>query len=213
MGFYKKILLVLVLIVPCVTMAQQANYGIRVGVSESFYRGSDFQDTSTFYSNNIQPTAGLYVNYSVTDLFWIKSEFNFMNRSFDRKDGLGNSLRENYYYIDIHPVTPTIKYKGFQVFAGPAVSLLLTSKKDSVNTNDNTIVTYSDANLYAKNRYDLGFVCGVEYEYKNLVNIGVRYTHGFTSIFQTPQNADRNIHWYNHSFLFTVGYSFIHVKN
>jgi hypothetical protein len=187
--------------------AQIANLGFRAGISQSRFYGSDYKDTSAYYSSVIQPTIGIFVNYYLSKNWWVKTEFNFMNRSFDRKDELDNKFRENFYYIDIHPVTPAYHYKGFQLFIGPAVSLLVTSKKDSLNSVTNDIITYGDANLIEKNRYDLGFVAGMEYEFRERYNIGFRYTRGFTPIYQTAVNASSSTKWFNESFLLTLGYS------
>ncbi|MCU0417294.1 MAG: PorT family protein [Cytophagaceae bacterium] len=188
--------------------AQRANIGFRGGISWSEYRGKDFKDTAAYFNSRVQPTFGVFANYYLDKYLWIKTEFNYMNRSFSRTDSDGQVLRENYYYLDIHPITPSFHFKGFQAFVGPAVSLLLISKKDSVESLTGSIKTYSDVNMVNKNRYDLGFVAGIEYEFKERYNIGFRYTHGFTSIFQTPLGAEKNTQWYNQSFLFTIGYSF-----
>ena len=185
-------------------MAQKSHLGFRVGASNTTYYGSDFSAAKD--SGAIQPiwkpTAGFYVNSEVSEYFWIKTEFNFVNRGYTHKQA-GEKLLTNYYCIDVYPITPTFHYKGAQLFAGPSVSLLVASQKEEIINGQ--VKKVNDNKLDGINRYDIGIMAGIEYEFNFGVNIGARMVRGFTSLYEPVNNIQTQ--WFNQSYLITVGYS------
>lgn len=202
----KKLLLVFaaLIISSFSAMAQKGHLGFRVGASNTSYYGSDFADAKNSESIQtiIKPTAGFYVNSEVSDYFWIKTEFNYVNRGYTHIES-GQKLHTNYYCIDLYPITPAFHYKGFQLFAGPSVSLLVASQKEEIVNGQ--VKKVNDNKLEGINRYDVGVMAGIEYEFNFGVNLGARYVHGFTSLYEPVNNVQAQ--WFNQSFLFTVGYS------
>ncbi|WP_157446874.1 outer membrane beta-barrel protein [Cytophaga aurantiaca] len=204
----KKNLLVLIVIalLAHTAMAQKAYFGFRAGAANPNYYGSDFKDVKDSMSikNIWTPTVGFYVNSVVNDYFWIKTEFNYVNRGYTHKES-GQTLRTNYYCIDVYPVTPTFHYKGAQLFAGPSVSLIVASQRDSLIAGQ--VKKISDNKMDGLNRYDLGIMAGFEYEFNFGLNLGVRMTHGFTSVYEKNSTTNVQTQWFNQTYLFTVGYS------
>jgi hypothetical protein len=204
----KKNLLVLIVIslAANTAMAQKAYFGFRAGAASPNYYGSDFKDAKT--SASIKPiwtpTVGFYVNSIVNDYFWIKTEFNYVNRGYTHEQ-LGQTLRTNYYCIDVYPVTPTFHFKGAQLFVGPSVSLIVASQKDSIIAGQ--VKKISDNKMDGLNRYDLGVMAGFEYEFNFGLNLGVRMTHGFTSVYEKNSTTNVQTQWFNQTYLLTVGYS------
>jgi hypothetical protein len=204
----KKNLLVLIAValIANTAMAQKAYFGFRVGAANPNYYGGDFKDAKN--SSSIKPiwtpTVGFYVNSVVNDYFWIKTEFNYVNRGYTHEQ-LGQTLQTNYYCIDVYPVTPTFHFKGAQLFAGPSVSLIVASQKDSIIAGQ--VKKISDNKMDGLNRYDLGIMAGFEYEFNFGLNLGVRMTHGFTSVYEKNSTTNVQTQWFNQTYLFTVGYS------
>ena len=204
----KKNLLALILLVLIAntTVAQKSYFGLRLGVANPNYLGSDFNDvkTSTSIKPVWTPTLGFYVNSLVNDYFWIKTEFNYVNRGYTHEQ-MGQTLRTNYYCIDVYPVTPTFHFKGAQLFAGPSISLIVASQKDSIIAGQ--VKKISDNKMDGLNRYDVGVMAGIEYEFNFGLNLGVRMTHGFTSVYEKNATTNVQTQWFNQTYLFTVGYS------
>lgn len=127
-----------------------------------------------------------------------------MNRGYTHEQ-MGQTLRTNYYCIDIYPVTPTFHFKGLQLFAGPSISLIVASQKDSIISGQ--VKKISDNKMDGLNRYDLGVMAGIEYEFNFGLNLGVRMTHGFTSVYQKNSTTNVQTQWFNQTYLLTIGYT------
>ncbi|MGN6647178.1 MAG: outer membrane beta-barrel protein [Cytophaga sp.] len=202
----KKLFIVFgfLLLTGIVANAQKAHFGFRVGASNTTYYGSDFSSVKDAASIQPiwKPTAGFYVNSEVSDYFWIKTEFNYVNRGYTHKEA-GSTLKTNYYCIDVYPLTAAFHYKGAQIFAGPSVSLLVASQKDSLIAGQ--VKKINDNKLDGINRYDIGIMAGIEYEFNFGLNLGIRMVHGFTSLYEPVNNVQTQ--WFNQGYMFTLGYS------
>ena len=194
----------------------EAQIGIKAGVTSANITGSDVSQLS----DNGSPTTlqgfnlGIFVNSKVAKNFWIKSELLYIGKgaALQTKDASGTATQSNFKssYIDLYPISPTFHWKGFQVLAGPYVSMLLKS------TISDSSVFGSPQNLSSyRQKLDAGIVLGAEYEFKERVSIGMRYTKGFVPLFESPGNlvtapghtpAIQNI--YNENISISVGYSF-----
>jgi hypothetical protein len=202
----KKLSIVLTCILGIVisVQAQKGYFGFRVGAANPNYYGTDFSDAKSASSISPiwTPTAGFYINSEISDYFWIKTEFNYVNRGYTHKEA-GKTLKTNYYCIDVYPITPAFHYKGAQIFAGPSVTLLVASNRDTLIGGE--VKKIADNKLDGINRYDIGIMAGVEYEFNFGLNIGVRMVRGFTSLYE-PVNSIQT-QWFNQTYLFTLGYS------
>lgn len=115
-------------------------------------------------------------------------------------------------YIELFPLSPTFYYKGFHLYAGPYIGILLNASVQRKDTQGNI---YTDKSFYgtgkALSKYsqkmDAGFVTGINYEFSNGFNLGARYIHGFVPLIE---NADTKQQWkiFNESFFVTIGYTF-----
>lgn len=197
---------IVVALIANTAMAQKAYFGLRAGVASPSYYGSDFKNAKS--AANIKtiltPTVGFYVNSHVTDYFWIKTEFNYVNRGYTHEQA-NQTLQTNYYCIDVYPITPTFHIKGAQLFAGPSVSLIVASKRDSIIGGQ--VKKISDNKMDGLNRYDIGVMAGFEYEFNFGLNLGARVVNGFTSVYEKNSTTNVQTQWFNQTFLFTLGYS------
>jgi len=194
----------------------ETQIGIKAGFTSATISGSDVNQLSS----NGAPTAlpgfnfGLFVNSKIAKNFWIKSELITIQKGavLQSKDASGMATQSNFKssYIDLYPISPTLHWKGFQVLAGPYVSMLLKSSiKDS-----SVFGAPQNLSIY-RQKLDAGIVVGAEYEFRERISIGVRYTKGFVPLFEQPGSlvtlpgktpAIQNI--YNESFSVSVGYAF-----
>jgi len=220
----KKILLLVVFTVMLLVNAeaqQKAQFGFRVGGTYSGYSGNDIRFFHPAYpgvkgANKWAAGAGFYVNSHVSDYFWIKTEFYFLNKGAQVKDSAsGKTLRSNFYYIQCMPVMPTFHFKGFQLFAGPYVGFAITSNYQidtagSVKTVVNTEMTGysygSGGGTYDYNRLDIGMTGGFEYQFPFGLNLGIRRSWGITSVIATPSGGTK-VNQFNQGWMFSLGYS------
>ncbi|MBC7450614.1 MAG: PorT family protein [Cytophagales bacterium] len=188
------------------SIAQKGHFGFRAGAANAGYYGSDYGAAKSTQSISPiwTPTVGVYVNSEINKYFWIKTEFNYVNRGYTHEQS-GNTLRTNYYYVDVYPINPTFHFKGGQIFVGPTISVLVASNKDTLIAGQ--VKKVSDTDLKGFNRYDIGVMAGIEYEFKFGVNVGVRMVRGFTSIKQPAEDTHIQTQWFNQTFLITAGYT------
>lgn len=125
--------------------------------------------------------------------------------------------------LKLVPFSPTVKWGGLQIYAGPYVNILLDASIDAVDAAGNRSV---DKNIFGTadedtesykylQKMDFGFVAGVDYIFAVGISVGVYYSQGFAPIFdnanshgleQTPGIATWKI--YNKSCGLSLGYSF-----
>lgn len=200
--------------------------GIKIGYTHSSYYGDDLAFLST--NGESYPLSGYYIaiaaNSTIGNHFWLKHELGFQQAG--SKVMLGAQGNNAYkaplkmYALQLLPVSPTLYLKGFQVYAGPYVSLLTAAsilRKDSMDNDfkDNSIFgdgkEEGEENKYLQ-KFDFGFGIGMEYEWSFGLNIGARYTKGVVPIFDkananTFEGAKPSIEIYNQVWSFSIGYT------
>lgn len=199
----KKLLLASILVVAFSAVhAQHAKFGIRLGASNTGYSGMDYDSDDEL--RKWSPMGGFYINSMVSDYFWIKTEFNFVNRGVAYMDD-GKKLRSNFYYVDAYPLCPAFHFEGAQLFAGPSISFLASSTSQYLD-DQGRVRTEADTELEGFNRLDIGFVAGIEYEFNFGLNLGFRYVKGFSSLFE-PMSGVPRFEMFNNAMLITIGYT------
>jgi hypothetical protein len=209
----------------CTRAQGETTIGIKAGFTSANVFGPDLSQLST--GGNPSPLsgfhAGLFVNSKVSKHFWIKSEVLTI------KKGAVIKINDSYsplynskfigQYIDVYPMSPTFHYKGFQVLAGPYVSMLLSAsvQKDSLGVvyTNNAIFGSSTVNSHYRQKLDAGLVAGAEYETKWGISLGFRFTQGYVPLIEnaaavlpvnTPEKPQQKV--YNKSLSISIGYSF-----
>ncbi|WP_181304200.1 porin family protein [Rufibacter sp. XAAS-G3-1] len=114
------------------------------------------------------------------------------------------TLTNKAEYIDIPLLAKVYIGEGFNLFAGPQVSLLL-SNKVNVNAGAFGFSAYNNDFEWqnSQRKVDLGMSAGAGYQFQNGLNIGGSYDMGLTTI-----NANANYKSYNHGFKGSVGFRF-----
>lgn len=207
-------------------LGAQAQGDSRIGFKAGYTSATIFGKETTQLSPAGSPASllgfhvGVFVNSKISKHFWIKSEVLAIQKGsiIKRFDDSGQPYAANFksLYIDLYPISPTYHIKGFQLLAGPYVSVLLTStiqQKDSNGSLQTTTNFGSGSQLNGRQKLDAGYVLGIEYESKWGISIGARYTHGLVELFEdlsTIVQSQKGISFqqiYNQSISVSIGYS------
>lgn len=234
----KNILIAILVSLGVSVMAQQKDtafpfingrtvFGIKAGLTQSDLYGNDLNALSV--TGKASPQNGFHfgitANSMIGKYFWLKHELLYTQKGADVT--LNDSINGNYNsslktsYLDLFPVNVAFHLKGFQIYAGPYISVLVDASIQRKNYNgvlynDKTI--FGDGNQFEnKGKYlqkmDYGLNAGIEYEFKFGLNIGIKFVRGFAEVIQyanshTFGDSKLNYHLYNTNLNFSLGYSF-----
>ncbi|MFD1754779.1 porin family protein [Rufibacter sediminis] len=114
------------------------------------------------------------------------------------------TLTNKAEYIDVPLLAKLYVGSGFNLFAGPQVSFLV-SNKVNVNAGAFGFSAYNDDFEWqnSQRKVDLGMSAGAGYQFQNGLNMSGSYDMGFTTI---DDNASYKS--YNHGFKASLGYRF-----
>jgi len=134
----------------------------------------------------------------ISDYFWIKTEFNFVNKGGRYKYG-NQTFNNSYYYADIYPICLAFHIKGLQLFAGPTANFLVLRKYETLDPKTGNKTKEIDGELdktpvnpaLEYRRFDFWYVAGLEYEFNFGLNFGVRWVRGLSSLYDKPNNSSR----------------------
>lgn len=210
----------------------RVTFGIKAGFTTSNIYGNDIR----YLSSDGKTTArsgfhiGITANSMISKYFWLKHELLFTQKGADliQSDNINGSYTSalKMYSLDLFPVNLTFHYKGFQLYAGPSLSILLGAtilRKDSTGNNyidkspfGNDTGTGKEAQYLQK--FDFGLNAGIEYEFRCGLSIGAKYNRGYTSIIDYANAntfADPKQHYsiYNQYINISIGYSFGRMHN
>jgi hypothetical protein len=189
-----------------------ASYSVRGEASDNLNNLIDFADgmlttksrtgfyagvnTSIPLSKSVSVQPGLYYTqkgYTLQGDFAVKG-LEFL--------GANASARLQNDYIDI-PVLIKANIEGLQIFGGPQISYLASSKL-KVNASALGFDVF-DRTMDSKeqfNEWDMGLVGGLGYEFKNF-NVSASYNYGLSKV-----DANKNMSAFNNGFKVGVGIRF-----
>jgi hypothetical protein len=208
----------------------RTSFGLIAGFTQASIYGNQIDSLSSNGKSSAIPGfhVGLTANSMLGKYFWLKHAIIFTQKGagiflHDSANGTYSTTLRTMY-LDLFPVNPTFHYKGFQVYAGPYLGILLDAnlrKKNANGSFENDRSIYgSGYNNQSGSRYlqkiDFGFNVGLEYEFKCGFNVGVRYTRGYAelidwaqSITVRPLTDPTKINIYTQYINVSVGYSFM----
>lgn len=221
----KSYLLIASFLFSMVAMAQEepgVTFGVRAGASVANLRGQavsslqsllDFSNGAITTSSRTGLFAGGYVNLPISSNFSIEPALYYSQKGYvltgnlniKGADFLGINAKAqlNTSYIDL-PLLAKANFGGFQIFAGPQVSLLTgaTLRTTAGALGFNILDKKMDAkNQFAK--WDAGVTGGLGYQFTNGLNLTASYDHGLV---RTDNGNSFNA--YNRVFKIGIGYSF-----
>ena len=219
----KRFLLFAFVAISAVSFAQVApSFGIKGGASISGMRGdavNNLQDVLDFTNGMVSTGdrtgffAGAYANFPLSENFSVEPGVYYSQKGYEMKGELNIKGLEfiganakatlQSQYVDI-PVLLKGNFGGFELFAGPQVSLLLNS--DLRTTAGVFGFNLLDRKMDASeqfNKFDAGVTGGIGYQFGNGLNISASYDYGLTKV-----DANRNVDSYNRAFKVGIGYRF-----
>jgi len=202
--------------------AQSATFGVAAGLSSSSMRGDavnnlqdllDFSDGMISTSNRTGFYAGVNSNIPLGSGVSLQPGLYYTQKGYEMRgdfaikgmEFLGANAKASLQndYIDI-PVLLKADLGGFNVFAGPQVSFLASSK---LKTTASVLgISLLNKTMDAKDQFnsvDMGIVGGIGYEFKNGFNVSAVYNYGLSKV-----DANQNVAGYNSGFKVGVGINF-----
>ncbi|WP_172282732.1 porin family protein [Chryseobacterium sp. LAM-KRS1] len=204
----------------------KVSWGVKAGINSYNFYGKErdfiFANPDTKFKPGFH--AGVFVNTRISKNIELTHELTFSQKRVgvsykDDSDQTYNSVI-NSSYIDIIPVNMNYRLSGFKFYAGPYVSVLAAANTKRKDENGNVFRDKSifgdAANDESKNYYlqkfDFGMNIGLDYQLKDRWSVGLRYTHGFTDLFQNANssangNAKKDkIKIYNRGLMLSLAY-------
>jgi hypothetical protein len=220
------LLIVMILLCTNFVKAQDGltTFGIKAGIILPSLYGSDIDSLSKngYRASKLGITLSVFANSRISKHFWLKHELSYSGRFLSIQLADSSSSYKTTYgrsYIDIFPISPTFHFKGFQVYAGPYMGILMQAW---INRKDGNGNLYKDKSIFGSGtefgkqhqKFDAGIVAGLEYEFNFGLNVGFKYVRGFIPVIEyananTFNDSHSTVSIYNSYVSFTVGYSFI----
>ncbi len=165
--------------------AQDAKYGLRIGVNLSSISSSDLPDNiENIDDGRFGLVVGFLAEYGLTQKWKIQPEIQYSAQGNKEK-----SLRTNYLQAPI-----ILKYSltnAINLQAGPQIGIKIWEWEDKLNEFDNST-------------FDFSGVVGVGAEVFENLFVDFRYALGLTNVFDNPEGID--IDGKNRNFQISIGY-------
>ena len=197
--------------------AQEINYGVKAGLNYSNFKTSntgrfDYEYKSFYH-------AGIYADVSINEKIKIQPELLYSAQGskvfLDESDLMGGTnpvdqviagskseFKYSFNYLLLPIMMEFNFYKGFFIAAGPQSGYLISSKQELID-NSNSYFTNEGINGDFK-KFTIDFNFGMGYEFKNGMNVNLRYSLGLNNI-----NKSDFVEYKNSVYQFSIGYSIL----
>ncbi|MBA9076719.1 MULTISPECIES: porin family protein [Rufibacter] len=223
----KIILMVVVLLSGLITNVSAQNDGVKVGIKAGYSATSwqgesvkSFNELLEFSNGNVETKwrhgfhAGMFLSIPLGSGFEFEPGVQYSQKGMVLEGrvpgGVGEflnakvTLTNKAEYIDIPLLAKVYVGEGFNLFAGPQVSFLLSN---NVNVNAGALGFSAYNNDFewktAQRSVDVGLSAGLGYQFQNGLSLSGGYDMGLTTI---DDKADYKS--YNHGFKASVGFRF-----
>lgn len=198
----------------------QTKFGLKVGYSQFSIYGDDLQKITSngAASATKNPFLGLSVTNRLNHFLILKHEISFVGKGakihlIQEETGQLYNSTLDLSYIEFMPISPALYFKGFQLYAGPYIGVLLHSSVTKQDKNGNT---YKDKSIYGDaeqeadyiQKTDFGYIVGIEYALPLGINIGVKMSRGLNALFEDAENNGSQWNIKNKGVLIHLGYDF-----
>lgn len=202
------------------------SWGVKAGVNFYNFYGKErdyiFASSATKFKPGFQ--AGVFVNTKIGKNLGLTHELMFNQRrvgvSYEDTANQNYNSVVNSSYIDLIPANISYQLSVFKFYAGPYVSMLVAANTKRKDENGNLVRDSSifgdakndESKSYYLQKFDFGMNLGIDYQLKNSFSIGLRYTHGFTDLFQNANSSANGntktdkIKIYNRGFMLSLAY-------
>ena len=171
----KKLILYLLLMTPCLVMAQ---FGLKGGLN--------FANVTKASSINNSSRTGFHVGVFLAPpsggIIGSRTELIYSRQGYDYKSGT-NTGNVNLDYIMLPQYMSINITKYFSIMLGGQMAYLLNAKADSTATNSQTGNPYADGIMKFYNRFDYGYGGGIEIHPVSGLLIGARVNISLSKLY------------------------------
>ncbi|QIL76913.1 porin family protein [Hymenobacter sp. HDW8] len=185
--------------------AQGVQLGLRAGVNLANYAGEGKKTFEDFAGVELKQLVGFHGGVTLNaplssdGFFSLQPELLYSQKGFRiEEDDAKQTVR--HHFIDL-PLLARINADGLIFEAGPQLGYLAASKSklEAPNAND------EEDSVEGYNRFQIGYIAGVGYQFASGPSITVRYNGGITGV---EEDADDDMKARNSVFQFSLGYTF-----
>ncbi|WP_133274139.1 porin family protein [Hymenobacter radiodurans] len=203
----KKVFLSFLLIAGAASFshAQGVKLGLRAGANLSNYAGKGKENLENALDVELKqlvgPHGGITLNAPLSSdgFFSLQPELLYSQKGFRiEEDGAKQTVRN--HYIDL-PILARINADGLIFEAGPQLGYLVAAKSKYEGGGR----TEEDSSLDGYNRFDIGYVAGVGYQFASGPSLTIRYNGGISSV---GEDDDDDTKARNAVFQLSLGYVF-----
>jgi|SRR6187402_883789 len=201
----------------------KVSFSIEAGYTQAGFYGHDKDSVSANGKTTTIPGyhIGIIAHSALGKGFYLQHELMLTQKGagvskLDNKNQL-YSTELRMLTLDLFPISPTYRFGGFEVFAGPYVSMLVNGHyrlKDAQGNFYNQEIFGRPDQLGQDEKYlekiDYGINAGIAYEFKAF-SIRAKYVQGFAEVLDDPYalnvgNPKTSINVYNRFLNFTLAY-------
>lgn len=177
----------------------RVGFGIKAGINLS-KATREIADESVSTGTKLGLNAGVFVEMPVSTNFSVQPELNFSQMGFEEGEGT-TQLKYRLNYLSLPVLAKVgIASSGFNVYAGPQISLLMSGEYEDVNGTEFDI----DEDVLKKSEFS--GIAGAEFRVPHTgFTISGRYQFGLSNIDETTTSSNS---LKNNAATFTVGYRF-----
>lgn len=231
----KKALYILFLFLLNPAFAQETNsqtdfvlsIDLKAGYLNSTLKGKDLNKLAV--NGDVNGFSGFFIGGGIKN--WLGKNLSFRHELFFRHygakfhremQGFAPEMTLKMDAFRLYPISLAYEYRGFSVYAGPYVNMMLSAL---LEWRDENGVKHKDRSIYGSSsdeqeersyiqKADLGMVAGLEYKFDFNLLIGARYSHGFSYLFDNShafhldEPTRKNLKIYNQDLGFYLGYAF-----
>lgn len=168
------------------------NMGVRGGLN---YVNNIFQSSERNLGSEYRLGyhIGIQSKIKLLDQFYLSPEISWNNRGYNNPESYAGPssdlilIEETNTHLNYITIPLVVEYRPFEwigIQMGPEIGYLISAKdKSDTQTIDLLDLWKHFEIIETKNRFDLGLTGGVELRLVSRINLGLRYVHGFTSLF------------------------------
>jgi hypothetical protein len=201
----------------------QVQYGVKAGVNLANWNGQFMESldnvvklSNGFVQSQMKPGiyAGGYAEIPISGIFSVQPGLYYSQKgytlqgdlSIEKLNFLGANAKAQVqsHYIDVPVLLKAEPVKGLQIFGGPQMSYLV---KNNLQVNADVLgfsLLNTDLDITDQfQRWDMGIVGGIGYQFDNGINIQAAYEHGLRRL-----DANENFKTFNKVYKLGVGFRF-----
>lgn len=180
--------------------AQDVKFGVKAGADFATWGGKDVKNVDL--NTNISYHFGGFAEVPLSKSFEMESGLYISQKGFKASEnifGMDLDITNTSTYLDLPVLAKYNVNRNYSLVLGPQVSYLIDNKMTMKMAGEKD----SDKSVSGFNRFDLGAVAGMGYQFNNGIVINANYDFGLVSLDDVSSSKT-----YNRVIKASVGYQF-----